>query len=251
MVYVTGDTHGRFERLFPRPTGGVEFKNGDYVIICGDFGGIWKAGEEQEKQLDKLETLPCTILFADGNHENYDLLEAYPISFWHGGKVQIIRKNLIHLMRGQIYDIEGKSYFVMGGAASHDIFNGILDIDSPDFDREYSRMRRAGKFFRVKGLSWWERELPSEIEIQEAWENLCQHEKKVDFVISHCLPDELQIALKRVLGDFSYKENRLTAFLQRVYDECCFEEWYCGHFHRSMNLGKVHLLYEDMRVAAV
>lgn len=38
MICVTGDTHGEFERL-----GSKHFPGGpgDYLIICGDFGGVW------------------------------------------------------------------------------------------------------------------------------------------------------------------------------------------------------------------
>ena len=42
MIYVTGDTHGDFERfredIFPEQK--TKTKD-DYVIICGDFGGVW------------------------------------------------------------------------------------------------------------------------------------------------------------------------------------------------------------------
>ena len=36
MIYVTGDTHGEFERL-----GSKHFPGGpgDYLIVCGDFAG--------------------------------------------------------------------------------------------------------------------------------------------------------------------------------------------------------------------
>ena len=34
--------------------------------------------------------------------------------------------------------------------------------------------------------------IPSDEEIEEAWTNLCNSEKKIDFVISHCAPTEIQ-----------------------------------------------------------
>ena len=41
MIYMTGDCHGNFERfnpsIFPEQK---EMTNEDYVIICGDFGGV-------------------------------------------------------------------------------------------------------------------------------------------------------------------------------------------------------------------
>lgn len=33
-----------------------------------------------------LNDRPFTTLFVDGNHENFDLLNAYPVENWHGGK---------------------------------------------------------------------------------------------------------------------------------------------------------------------
>ena len=42
MIYITGDTHADFIRFstdkFPIQKG---MTKNDYVIICGDFGGVW------------------------------------------------------------------------------------------------------------------------------------------------------------------------------------------------------------------
>ena len=42
MIYITGDCHGNFERfnvsIFSEQK---EMTKDDYVIICGDFGGVW------------------------------------------------------------------------------------------------------------------------------------------------------------------------------------------------------------------
>ena len=35
-------------------------------------------------------------------------------------------------MRGQVYELEGKKIFTFGGASSHDIDGGILELDDPD-----------------------------------------------------------------------------------------------------------------------
>ena len=196
--------------------------------------------------MDYLSLLPFTILFADGNHENFDLLASYPITQWHGGKVQFIRKNIIHLMRGQIYEIENKRFFVMGGAACHDIQNGVLDPSLPNHEERCTELRRKKAFFRVKGVSWWEQELPSDEEIEEAWTNLCNSEKKIDFVISHCAPTEIQNCIIKKLGNNTYPQNRLTDFLQRVYDQCEFQAWYCGHYHKEMTIDKVQVLYRSI-----
>lgn len=74
------------------------------------------AAMAEQQWLDWLETRSFTTLFVSGNHENYDLLRNYPISQWHGGLVQAIRPSVLHLMRGQLYNICGKRIFTMGRA---------------------------------------------------------------------------------------------------------------------------------------
>ena len=79
MIYVTGDTHGDFRRfstdIFPEQK---EMTKEDFVIICGDFGGIWcqednrKAMKNENYWLDWLDQKPFTTLFVCGNHENFD-----------------------------------------------------------------------------------------------------------------------------------------------------------------------------------
>ena len=43
-----------------------------------------------------------------------------------------IRDSVIHLMRGEIYDIDDKKFFTFGGARSHDIRDGILNLDEEE-----------------------------------------------------------------------------------------------------------------------
>ncbi|MDE7249846.1 MAG: metallophosphoesterase, partial [Lachnospiraceae bacterium] len=140
MIYITGDCHSNFERfnksIFPEQS---EMTKDDYVIICGDFGGVWDKVTESNTEkwwLDWLESKSFTTLFVDGNHENFDRLYDYPVEEWHGGKVHKIRDSVIHLMRGQVFIIDGKKIFTFGGAASHDFDGGILELDDPDFKRK-------------------------------------------------------------------------------------------------------------------
>lgn len=79
MIYLTGDTHAEFNR-FSRKT--FDATENDYVIICGNFGGVWDESSYQKYWLDWLEAKPWTTLFVDGNHGNYDLLASYPVSQW-------------------------------------------------------------------------------------------------------------------------------------------------------------------------
>ena len=73
-IYITGDTHGGFQRFttknFPQLKG---MGRDDYIIICGDFGGVWAGEQADGPTLDWLEDKPFTTLFVCGNHENFDL----------------------------------------------------------------------------------------------------------------------------------------------------------------------------------
>ena len=113
MIYITGDTHAEFSRFnmesFPEQK---EMTKEDYVIICGDFGGIWDyRGESRHDKywLDWLEARNFTLLFVDGNHENFDRLYEYPVKDWNGGKIHEIRPHVLHLMRGQVFAIRGQT----------------------------------------------------------------------------------------------------------------------------------------------
>lgn len=133
-IYITGDTHGDFQRFgskyFPQQK---EMSRGDYVVIAGDFGGLWDGSQKDQYWLDWLNKKPFTTLFVDGNHENFDLLNTLPEKEWNGGRVHVVREHVLHLMRGQVFDFGGLAWFTMGGAASHDIQDGILDPAAPDF----------------------------------------------------------------------------------------------------------------------
>ena len=125
MVFLTGDCHGNFRRFGRRyfPEQGTMDRE-DYVILCGDFGGVWAGTPEENYWLDWLEEKPFTTLFVDGNHENFDRLTAPPVHTWHGGNIHHVRPHVLHLMRGQLYKIGGRTFFTMGGAKSHDVEDG-------------------------------------------------------------------------------------------------------------------------------
>ena len=118
MIYVTGDLHGELERLKAKSF--RKLKKGDTVIVCGDFGFLWEGGKKEERLLKKLGRLKYRLLFLDGCHENYDLLDRYPVSGFSGGQAQVLSGNLIHLLRGQVYTIEGRTVFAMGGGVCGD-----------------------------------------------------------------------------------------------------------------------------------
>ena len=217
----------------------------DYVIICGDFGGVWNKeveNKEEKHLLDWLEEKPFTTLFVDGNHENFDRLYSYPVELWHGGKVHKIRRSVIHLMRGQIYEIDGKSFFTFGGASSHDIESGILDPEDPDFKEKKKWLDREWRSYRVNHITWWAQELPSEEEMQEGRANLAAHDNQVDFIVTHCCATSTQM----LIDEQKLKPDIETDYLEEIKRTIQFKKWLFGHYHDNRNVSKKEILiYEQ------
>ena len=244
MVFMTGDCHGNFRRFSRRYFPEQEtMDRDDYVIICGDFGGVWSGTPEEAYWLDWLKEHPFTTLFVDGNHENFEMLNSFPVHTWHGGTVHYVRPHVLHLMRGQLYEIGGRSFFTMGGARSHDIEDGILDPGAPDFRTRYTNLKRAGKHrFRIQGRSWWPEELPSDGEYLAALETLERVNWRADYVITHCAPTKIALSMSR-----HNEADALSDFLELVDQRLEYEAWFFGHFHDNRAIDRKHdLLWEQI-----
>lgn len=236
MVYVTGDIHGWLDigKLTPgRWPEGAQLRRSDLLVICGDFGLLWSNPPTVEEKffLDWLNNCPWTTLFVDGNHENYDLLDALPTREWRGGTVGVLPDypNILHLRRGQIYEMgQAGRWFVMGGAASHDTE------------------------WREEGKSWWSRELPSTEEYREALDNLERVNWQVDYVFTHEVPRCLRRhAMARHYDPSREQDDELSAFLQQVnhlIDRKRLKLWYAGHYHDDIMLRDPQhaLLYQQV-----
>ena len=251
MIFITGDCHGNFERfnasIFPEQN---EMTKEDYVIICGDFGGVWNKDEESNMETMMLDWLDCktfTTLFVDGNHENFDRLYGYPVENWHGGKVHKIRPSAIHLMRGQIYELCGKKIFTFGGASSHDISGGVLELNDPDYQKKKRELDKGWKPYRINHLNWWKEELPSETEMNEGRENLLKHDNTVDFIVSHCASS----STAALLGQGLYKPDILTDYFEEIRQNVKFQKWFFGHYHdnRNVNAEEILLWEQIIRMA--
>lgn len=210
-MLVTGDIHGeqsRFNEIL------AQAKRNDIILVCGDCGLLFHDLITEHIFLNKLEKEPYIICFCDGNHENFPAIYRYPCEEWNGGKVHRIRNNIFHLMRGQIYTIEGKKIFTMGGAYSVD------------------------KYMRTENVSWWKEELPTNEEYAEATKNLKENDFSVDYIISHTAPREII----RKMGsnpDFA-KDSELTGFLEWVMYETNYRQWFFGHWHQDRQIDEKH-----------
>ncbi|ACV21712.1 Uncharacterised protein [Slackia heliotrinireducens] len=211
-IFITGDTHATVDmrklnsKLFPL---GKTLDADDYVIICGDFGVVWANDNTDKYLLNWYQAKPWTTLFVDGNHENFDLLDAIAPRNWHGGMVHELRPKVLHLMRGQMFDIHGRSFFCMGGATSID------------------------KAFRTEGKSWWPQEVPSLDQRDTALASLERAGWRADYVLTHCAPSGVQYRLNPY---FSF--DVVTDFLQGIEERLDYRHWFFGHYHEDRTVGE-------------
>ena len=220
-AYATGDIHGNPVRLskdsFYEQKDFSGNKDENTVIILGDFGLVWnRDGESKQEKywLNWLNQKPFTTVFVDGNHECFPRIYSYPVKEWRGGKVHEIRSNVLHLMRGEVFTIEDKEFFAFGGASSHDIQDGILDYNDEDWREKAKKLDKQGKYmYRIKGLSWWEEELPNEEEIKNGLDNLKKENNKVDYIITHS-PSTSELYLMG--GKGLYQSDILTNYLEEI-----------------------------------
>lgn len=229
MIFVTGDTHGEHDIHKLNTIGFPEQKGltrDDYVIICGDFGVVWNDDACDRYWLEWLENKPWTTLWIDGNHENFDLLRKYPKEQWNSGVVQKITPHVIHLCRGEIFNLQGKTFFAMGGAESTD------------------------RVFRKEGLSWWKEEMPSDEEMAHAIQTLEQANWNVDYVLTHTICNDVLKQLFFLYAEFGwqYKTNQLSDFFQKIEQKLSYQQWFCGHYHDDivMSDNKHTMVYHNI-----
>lgn len=242
MDYVTGDTHLPIDisklnrKRFPEQK---QLTKDDNVIICGDFGLVWSNEQDKsEKYWEKwLNSKRFTTLFVDGNHENHyklcsgviapDVVDSdgnyvhesgYAIEKKFGGYVGKISDSIYHLRRGEIYTINGKKYFVMGGAYSVDKAN------------------------RTEGSTWWREEQANNREFYYGLDNLVANGNKVDYILGHTAPLSIVSNYFNLYG----KYDSTTQYFDSVIESVEFEKFYCGHWHEDIEHGKYRFLYQDV-----
>ena len=255
-IFITGDKHGEISgfssRYYLNYKDELRNSNKDenFIIVCGDFGFIWRQKEDAEEKYDLeiINNKPWTTLFVDGNHENFNRLNSeFEVVDFKGGKAHKIRDNIYHLMRGEIYEILGLKFFAFGGARSHDISDGILDYNDEDWRNKARQLDKQGKhMYRVKGLSWWEEELPTKEEMNYGLANFRKHNREVDYIITHQPPENIILRTSASELDF----NEFTSYLENINNSIKFKKWFSGHIHLDHEFDGWHrsLYYDWERV---
>lgn len=227
MVHLIGDIHGDITQIMKENLikDGISISKNDVVIVLGDFGVMFKDIEQHRLALDCISKLDYYVAFIDGNHENFDYLNSLPIVTKWGNKVHKLNNRCFHLMRGNIYKIEGNRYLCFGGAKS--------------IDRDY----------RVLGESYWLEEEPSSSDVKRLSKSFGDIDS-VDFVLTHTCSNATLHKMKRIKP---FNDSCLTRdVLDRIEEKLPSRVlWFYGHFHVDEVVDEQHICLTNETVYSI
>ena len=220
-TFLKGDIHGNLFEIIDFIDRFNLGKN-DNIIILGDCGIAWRKDKKDLAQNIKLWN-ECgngvKLYFIDGNHENFNILNSFPIE----NNMGKIADNKYHLHRGQVYEFENKKILVCGGADSID------------------------KYRRIENFTWWKEEAISQETIDDIPAG------HYDYVLTHCCPRSIFEKNKIYLSTLQFlDENKINHnsedMLEQLKNKITFDHWFFGHYHINCNLDeKFTCLFEDFR----
>ncbi|MBS5451666.1 MAG: metallophosphoesterase [Coriobacteriia bacterium] len=227
MVFVTGDVHGYFGRL-ERFCSYQGTTRDDVLVVLGDACINFWGDDADVKIKERIAHMPITMLCVHGNHEMRPAtLSGYVERPWHGGSVYVedAYPNLLFAKDGSLFDLEGASCLVAGGAYSVDKDWRLAD-----------------------GRRWFADEQPGPEE-KRAVEQACERAGwRVDYVFSHTCPIEqrpTEAFLARVRQ--STVDTSTEEWLSSLEQRLTFGRWMHGHFHTDrIGPGPFWALFKDV-----
>lgn len=272
MIFVTGDTHGNFNRIksFCREN---ETTKDDVLVILGDVGiNFYPPSNHGTKKMKKqLSDLPITLFCIHGNHEcRPEHIITYNITERFGGLVYVEDDypNLVFAIDGQIYNINDKKCLVIGGAYSvdkylngYDWYKRVTDFDMAVFE-DLGKVVNSKKISkkRIKELDailnkanpydigWWKDEQPS-TRVKNNILKTIEKQNEFDYVFTHTCPARAlpyDAFLPWVNQD---SVDRTTeGFLDVVYDKIKCKKWFCGHYHIDRTYDNIVFMFNDIRM---
>lgn len=226
MIYITGDKHGDYRDVFNFCNKYKTTKD-DTMIILGDAGINYYLNERDYVLKDSLLDLSITLFCVHGNHEERpDNIDSYKTKEFHNGIVYYEEKypNILFAKDGEIYDFDGKSTLVIGGAYS--------------VDKHYRLMM---------GYNWYSSEQPNDEMKDRIRKVLKEHNNEVDIIISHTCPFKYlpyEVFLSGI--DQSQVDNSTEEFLDKIEETTKYKRWYCGHYHTDKKIDKLRFMMYDI-----
>lgn len=275
MVYITGDTHGHFDRIRDF-CDKMETTKQDTMIILGDAGFNFWLNKTDRNNKRNQQNLPIKFFCIHGNHEvRPQNIASYVLSEYWGGKVYIEPEypDIMFAVDGEVYDIPTskglKKAMVIGGAYSVDKYyrmvryianhRGIYqdefinravdyvrfgvgnDTILQELDEVYERDNLANK------CAWWSDEQPSEATKIAVENRLNDHDWSMDIILSHTCPlkyEPVEVFLSGI--DQSKVDKSTEKWLGKLEARLQYEKWYCGHYHTDKKIDKLELMFESI-----
>jgi len=208
VVYLISDLHG--EKDFK---GLDEYINtagdNDLLIILGDICMKFMDTEKNRAFTEYFLSIKNNIAIVDGNHENFAYIDSFPEEEWNGGTIHRLTDSIIHLKRGNVFEIEGKTFFVFGGC-------------------------KSSSRWAERGL-WYFGEEATDEECEYAKSNLKRYGNKVDFILTHKYEEE---SCKTICQNLL----ELTSYIEHTTE---YGSWYSGHWHINKQVDEKHFLVYD------
>lgn len=226
MFYITGDTHGNFDRIEKFCQTNQTTKD-DVLIILGDVGLNFYGGTRDEYRKSYVQSLPITIFGIHGNHEiRPETIKTYETKIWNEGVVYYEPNfpNILFAKDGEIFNFDGEQVLVIGGAYSVD------------------------KYYRLAHhYSWWPDEQPSE-DTKKIVEQCCEiNDWKIDVVLSHTTPLKYVPTECFLPGvDQTTVDTSTEVWLDSIEDRLNYYKWYCGHYHTEKNIDNIELMFNSI-----
>lgn len=245
-VLFLGDSHGN-TGFVAEAIGAALGYNCQVILQLGDFG-IWDHKIDGVKFLDKteefLEKAGFPLVFADGNHENFDSLYSIPVD---EDGFRRVRPHIWHAPRGHIWNWSGVTFMAMGGAHSIDGPGGVWAQGRGPLDKGVGGYHYIEEGTDLGG--WWPQETIKAVEAQEAIENALNWKEEVgpiDVLIAHDCP--AGVPIPGINGYPAGDKNR--HLLAQVCDAADPHYIFCGHFHLRhrgvYNNARVEILAADV-----
>ena len=228
MVYITGDTHGRFERI-DRFTTQMKTRISDVMIVLGDAGLNFYLNKRDQQTKNYVNQFEITTFCLHGNHEaRPQTIPSYIEKEFHGGKVlfEPDYPNILFAVDGEVYDFDGLQCLVIGGAYSVD------------------------KWYRLeRHYPWWPDEQPDDAAKARVEAKLKELDYKVDIVLSHTCPLHFQPReMFLPYFDQSTVDTSTEEWLEEIEAKLDYRKWYFGHYHTRKRKDKYQIMYEDFDV---
>ena len=224
MVYYTGDIHGNANEL-------VDFANrfkltdADVLIILGDVGANYYGDHRDGYCKAALSSIKPTVFCIHGNHERRPAtLSGYQQKEWNRGMVWYENEypNLLFARDGDIFEIDGTTHLVIGGAYSVD------------------------KFYRLeRNYLWFPDEQPTAETKAYVEEQIAKHQ--IDIILSHTCPFryEPREAFLPMIDQGSVDDST-ERWLDGIEEAANYKAWLCGHWHIDKRVDKLRFLFDDI-----